>query len=226
MRKLLLFFMIAIIAVPSVFAARKKDYAGKVKDYVYTDKKYNFSFTLNDEWKSRIQKNKSNFRLVLTQIKYAVPSDYAETPDYTKIPRIVVYVVETNLAPKAFIDSLVSPSYKSDVKKEVLKECEILNMIKSTGFVPEKLVSRKKKTLRIGDIKGAYWTGQVKYTNEVSTSASSQGGKRVKGGYGGAIATVKDGDNMILFHVISEWNYFESVLEDAMKIIKTLELNK
>lgn len=225
MRKLLLVCMIVIIAMPSVFAARKKDYAGKVSDYVYTDKKHNFSLTLNESWKYKIQKNKKDFRLVLTQIDYAVPPEYVDASDYTKIPKMVLYVVNTKLAPRAFVDSLMSSSYKSDAKKEVMKECEILNMQKSTGFVPEKLVSRKKKTIILDGEKGFYWTGQVKYTNEVSTSASSFGGKRVKGSYGGAVVAVKDDDKLILFHIISEWNYFESVFDDAMKIIKSLKFN-
>ncbi len=225
MRKLLLLCMIAIITVPSVFAARKKDKAGSVADYVYTDKKFNFSLTLNNEWKYKIKKNKSDFRFVLTKVDYAIPPEYSSAPDYTKIPRMVVYVVESKLAPKAFVDSLISPTYKSKAKKEVLKECEILNMRKSTGFVPEKLVSRKSKNLKLEGGTGYYWTGQVKYTNEVSVSASSLGGKRVKGSYGGAIAVVKNGDKLILFHVISEWNYFQSIFDDAMKIIKSIKLN-
>jgi len=225
MRKLLLLSMIVIIAVPSLFAARKKDYAGKVTDYVYTDKKHNFSLTLDEEWKYKIQKNKSDFRFVLTKIKYAIPSGYTQAQDYTKIPKVVMYVVESSLSPRAFIDSLISPSYKTKVKKNILREFEILNMNQSSGFTPEKLVSRQKKTLKLDDRNGAYWTGQVKYTNEVAVSASSLGGKRVKGSYGGAIAAIKDGDKLVLFHIISEWNSFETVLEDALKIIKSIKWN-
>jgi len=222
-RKLLLICLIVVIAVPSVFAARKKVYAGKVSDYVYTDKKYDFSLNLNEEWKYKIKKNSSDFRLVLTKIDYPTPPEYASAPDYTKIPKMVVYVVQTDLAPRAFVDSLLSDDYKSKAKKEIMKECEILNLIKSTGFVPERLVTRKKKSLKIDERKGFYWTGQAKYTNEVSTSASSIGGKRVKGGFGGTVVVVKDGENMILFHAMSEWNYFETLFTDAMKIIETLK---
>ncbi len=217
--------MIALLIVPSVFAARKKDKAGKVKDYVYTDKKFNFSLNLNDDWKYKIQKNKGDFRIAFTQVKYGIPSDYANTPDYTKIPRIVVFVVESKLAPRAFVDSLISDSYKSKAKKTVLKEFEILTMMSSTGFVPERLLTRKKKTLQFDKSKGYSWTGQVKYTNEIATSANSVGGKRVKGGFGGGMVAVKDGDNLIVFHVISEWDYFGEVFEEAMSIINTLKLN-
>ncbi len=223
MRKLLLVCLIALLAVPTVFAARKKDKAGKVTDYVYTDKKYNFSLSLNDEWKYKIQKNKKDFRLVLTQIKYGIPSAYASAEDYTKIPRMVVFVVESKLSPKAFIDSLLSSSYKSKAKKTVLKECEILNLNSSSGFTAEKLISRKSKALKVDGKKGYFWTGQVQYTNEVSISASSKGAKRVKSSYGGAITVIKNGDKLILFHVISEWDYFNSIFSETMKIIKSLK---
>ena len=223
MRKLLLISLIVVLAVPTVFSARKKDKAGTVSDYVYTDKKHEFSLTLNEEWKYKIQKNKSVFRLVLTQISYPIPSDYSSTPDYTKIPKMVLFVVETKLDSKAFIDSLISPSYKSKTKKELMKEFEILSITSSTGFSPEKLVSRKNKALNLDGKNGTYWTGQVKYTNEVSVSASSQGGKRVKGGYGGAIAAVKDGDKMIVFHLISEWDHFQATFKDGLEIIKSLD---
>lgn len=225
MRKSLLIIMIALLAIPTAFAARKKDKAGEVVDYVYTDNKYNFSLTLNEEWKYKIQKDKSSFRMSLNQINYAIPPDYASIPDYTKIPRMVLFVVETSLSPAEFLDSLVSDTYESEVKKEVLKECEILNMNSSTGFDPEKVLTRKKKALKINDNNGYYWTGQLKYTNEVSTSASSQGGKRVKGGYGGGLVSVEIGDKMVLFHVISELNYFDAVFEEALKIINTLKTN-
>ncbi len=223
MRKLLLLSLIVLLAVPTVFSARKKDKAGKVSDYVYTDKKHDFSLTLNEKWKYKIQKNKSDFRLVLTQINYPIPPEYVTAPDYTKIPKMVMFVVESKLAPKAFIDSLVSPSYKSKSKKELKKEFEILSMSSSTGFAPEKLVSRKKKALNLDGKTGAYWTGQVKYTNEVSVSASSRGGKRVKGIYGGAIAAIKDGDKIVVFHLIAEWNHFQSAFKDGLEIIKSLD---
>ena len=223
MRKSLLFLMLVLLAVPSIFAGRKKEKAGDISDYVYTDKKFNFSLKLNEEWKPKIQKNDEDFRLSLTQVNYGIPPEYVQTPDYTKIPRMVVFVVESDLPAKLFVDSLVSDTYKSDAKKELMKEFEILNMTSSTGFKPEKLLTRQKKSLDIGEEDGAYWTGQVKYTNEVATSASSIGGKRVKGGYGGGIAAVKKGKNMIVFHVISEWNYFEPVFDEALKIITSLK---
>ena len=225
MRKLLLLFMLVLLVTPTLFAGRKKEKAGTISDYVYTDKEYKFSLTLNEEWKSKIQKNDEDFRLAITQINYGVPPEYVETPDYTKIPRMVVYVVKTDLPPRVFLDSLASNSYDSDVKNELKKEFEIISLTSSTGFTPEDLIIRQKKSLDIGDHEGAYLTGQVKYTNEVALSASSIGGKRVKGGFGGAIAAVKDGDNMIVFHVISEWNYFEPVFDEALKIITSLKFN-
>ena len=222
MRKLLIVLFLGLLLVPSVFAGRKKDKAGKVTDYVFTDKKFNYSLTLNEGWKYKIQKNKSDFRLVLTKVKFAIPPEYTNTPDYTKIPRIAVFMAETKMSASAFIDSLVSYSYKSDTKKEILKEFEIFNIGSGSGFKAERLVPRKRKNFQLGELRGSQWTGQVKYTNEIAISASSTGGKRVKGGYGASVIGIKNGDKLLLFHIICEWNYFKDVTAETMKIINSL----
>ena len=94
MRKLLLICMIVLLAIPTVFAARKKDKAGEVVDYVYTDNTYKFSLTLNEEWKYKIQKENSSLRMSLNQINYAIPPDYASIPDYTKHDQLLDKVKE------------------------------------------------------------------------------------------------------------------------------------
>lgn len=57
----------------------------------------------------------------------------------------------------------------------------------------------------------------------VTTSASSVGGKRVNSSYGGSIAAVKNGDKMLVFHVMCEWEFFEPVFTAALKTINSLE---
>lgn len=223
MRKLLLVILLGLFFVPSVFARRHSEKAGKVQDYVYTDSKYDFSLKLSENWKYKIEDKDAVCRLILTQVKYAVPPDYLDATDYTKIPRMVVAVVNTDMRPADFIDSLVSNKYKSEEKKELLKEFEILNISSGTGFKPEELVPRKRKMIEINGLQGVYWTGQVQYTNEVAVSASSVGGKRVKGAYGGMIIALKKDNQMLLFHTISEWMYFEEVSKEVMGIINTLK---
>ena len=199
MRKLLILLLIILFVSPAAFARKPIDKAGKVKDNVYKDKQYKFELTLNDLWKYKISKNKDNYRLVLLKNKYEIPVEYQEAPDYTMIPRINVFTDTTSLSVSAFIDSLLSDEFKSDQKKEILKEFEILQSTGGSGMEKEKLLSRKRRNLEIDGKNGFRWTGSVKYRNQVSTSASAAGGKPVYGGYGGAIVGVKNGNQIVLF---------------------------
>lgn len=223
MKKLLIVSLILLFVVPSVMSRRKPDRAGSVSDYVFTDKKFDFSIKLNDGWKYKIQKNEDICRLTMVQVDYAIPPDYQAAPDYTKIPRVVFSVAETNLDPRTFVDSLVSETFDSDQKSELLKEFEILNIGPGSGFSPEKLVPRGANNFEVKDLKAHKWTGQLKYTNEVSTSASSLGGKRVKGAYGGMIVAIEKGDKILLIHAICEWIYFSDIEKSVMEFVNSLE---
>lgn len=224
MRRLVIVGIILLMAFPSVFAARKKDKSGKVTDGVYTDKKYDFQFTINDGWKYKTQKNKNNYRLVLTQKNYQIPSYYMQAEDYTLVPRLVVWGGETDMSPAAFVDSLLSDSYNSDQKKDLYKEFELIaEGASSSGTYREKLVPRGKKTIELGGEKGFFWKGNVKYMKEVALSASSSGGKRVNGAYGGGIVAVKNDKMIVVFHFICEWVYYQQVEAEVLEMIHTLK---
>ena len=223
MKRLIIALLIVAVAVPCLQARRPRNKAGDVKDKVYTDKKFNFNMTLNDEWKYKIRKNDDNFRIVLVQKNYEIPPDYLDAPDYTMVPRLVLWVDETKQSVFTFMDSLLSESYSSDQKKELLREFDILNdNISEKGNIREKLITRKKKALEIAGSKALMWTGQMKYRKEVAESASSLGGKRVIGAYGGSMVGIKKDDNIYVFHLICEWNYFESNMAKAMEIINSI----
>jgi len=224
MRKIVILFMLSFLVTSVGYARRHRAKAGKVSKNVYVDSKYDFKLTLQDGWRYKIFPNKSNFRLVMTEVNYDIPPVYLSASDYTKIPRLVIYADTTSLSAAAFIDSLVSNTFKSKQKKEILKEFEILsNFTGISGFTAEKLVQRKREVIRVSGARGTLWTGQVKYRNEVSTSASSIGAKRVYGAYGGAIIGIKKGNDIILFHLITEWNYFDNILKEVTKMVNTLQ---
>ncbi len=224
MRRFVIAALILIIAVPALQARRVKEKAGAIKDGTFTDKKFGYSLVLNDDWKVKVNDNEDNYRLILTKVKYDIPPDYMDTPDYTKIPRLVVYADTTSMTPEVFIDSLVSETYSSSQKNDILKDFEILSRhIGGSGFTQEDLVPRNKNLVELDGQRGELWTGQIKYKNDVAVSASSLGGKRVNGAYGGAIVAVKNGNTIILFHIMTEWNYFDHELKDAMTIIKSLK---
>ena len=224
MKRLIAFGLVLALFAPALHARRKKEKAGSVKKMVYTDKKYNFDFTIDDGWKYKIQKNEENFRLVLTQKNYEIPSDYLDAPDFTQVPRIVVYADTSSKDVFSFLDSLTSDTYSSDQKKEILKEFEIINeMAVEEGTEREATVTRKRLTVDIGGETAVHWEGQVQYIKYVTTSASALGGKRVYGAYGGGIVVAKKGKTIVLFHVISEWDFFRPIMDEVLAMIKTMD---
>ena len=126
MKRLIITVIIMLMMVPVAEAGRKKKKTGKVKDGVYTDLKHNFNFTLDENWKIKVGKAPSKFRFALTQKKYGIPPDYTNTPDMTKTPSFVLFADTTTLGIFPFLDSLLSDTYKSDQKKEILKKFDFL----------------------------------------------------------------------------------------------------
>ena len=184
-------------------------------DNVYTDAKYSFAITLDEEWKAKVKKAKSSIRVVATQKNFQVPADYIDTPDYTKVPRIVIYADTTSMDIGAVIDSLVSETYESEQKKAMLKEFEIL--------FEQELIPQDKKRFKVAGQKAFSWKARAMYTKEVATSASSMGGKRVKGSYGGAIIAVKKDDLMVVFYVDSEWQYFADIYKTTLQFANSIK---
>lgn len=212
---LIVIALFGLMLAPTVDAGRKVKKTGKVADGVYIDAKYSFKMKLDDEWKVKVKKAKQPFRLIMTEKNFLVPVDYLDAPDYTKVPRIVVYADTTSMNIGAFVDSLVSDTYESGQKKEILKEFEIL--------YERELIPRGKKRFKIKGQKAYVWKARANYTEEVATSASSAGGKRVYGSYGGAIIGVKKDDLIILFHVICEYEYFKDIYQKTLQFAYSIE---
>ncbi len=215
MKRLLMLGIAVLLLVPAVQARRKQGKAGKIADNVYRDNKYGFELVLHENWKAKVGKDKDQIRLRLTQRNYGVPADYIDAKDYTTIPQLVIYVDTTSFGPHVFIDSLTNDAYRSEQKKEILKEFEILN--------ENELIPKTRSRLEIGGQSALLWKGQAKYTKEVQASASAISGKRVKSSYGGAIAAVKQGDNIILFYVMTEWGFFDPVMAEVMTVVQSLK---
>lgn len=225
MKKFIVICLLFTLAAPCIYARKPKKKAGEVKEQVYSDKTYNFEIEFLKNWKYRISKLKENFRVTLTQKNYEVPPDYLDAPDYTQVPRLVIYADTSTMAPLPFLDSLLSDSYSSDQKKEMLKEFEILHDYTDGR---DEVVPRSRKPITVNDNKGVLWTAQGKYVKEVSLSSSSNAtdadyNKRVYGAYGGAIAAVRKDDQIVVFHLICEWTYFPTVFEEVMSMVNSLK---
>jgi hypothetical protein len=213
MRKYAIAVLALIMLVPVAEARRKRPKAGRIVDGVYEDAKYGFKIPLDATWKASVMKAEDPFRLVMVQKNYLIPTDYSEAPDYTKVPRMVVYADTTSMSVYAFVDSLLSESYNSDQTKDIKKEFEIL--------AESDLIPKGQRRLKIGEEKAVVWQAQAKYVKEVATSASARGGKRVYGSYGGGIVGIKKGDTIVLFHTMCEWDFFQDIFDMTMeKFIK------
>ncbi len=222
MRRIVILTVFLALGLSTAWAGRVKDLAGTVENNIYNDKKYNFSLTLNSDWKYTLQKNEDNFRLLLTQRNYDIPPGYISAPDYTQIPRIVLWTDTSSLSALAFLDSLVSNSWRSEQKKELLKEFEILSSVPASGTQREQAVPRGRKPVDVGGQQGLLWQAKSKYVKEIETSAGALAGTRVTGAYGGAIVAVKQGERVFVFHLMTEWDFFDAILGQALKIIGTL----
>ena len=228
MKRLLRMALMILVCVPAGFARRKKVKAGTIDNKVYVDNDYGFQMPVTEGWKTKIGSQKDHFRLYLVQKNYEVPPDYMDAPDYTQVPRIVVWADTTTLGAAAFIDSLVSKTFKSKQKKEIFKEFDLLNEASAgSGTYRDPVVQKGRKTIKIDGAKGLRYNGRATYMKEVALSASSTGsGKRVRGAYGGTIVALKQGDVIVIFHMMCEWNYYNGIDEMMMNMVNALEWSK
>ncbi len=224
MKKIIISSLLFALLTPAINARPKKPKSGTVKDRVFADSKYDFKLQLPEGWKYKTTKAKDNFRLILTKNNFEIPSRYVSAPDYTMTPRIVLWVSESSLSPFEFLDSLLSDSHKSDQKSELLKEFDILNdRISEGGNTREKIVPKQRKPIKMGKgIKAVSWTCKMNYRRQIATSASSAGGRRVRGSYGGAIFVIEREDILYMFHLITEIEYFEPNMLRAINLVKSL----
>ena len=224
MKRLLLIAVAIMICLPSADARRRSPKAGKVKDGWYVDSKYDFKMNLpSDNWKVSLGDEDDDTRLVLIQKNYQVPSYYLDAEDYAQVPRLTVFMAESDMGAVAFRDSLVSKTYDSDQKNNILREFEILNRQSLGDMERDELITKSRPTPYINDLRAAEWFGDVGYTKNVTLSVSSQGAKRVRGRLSGAVVVVKNGNKMLLFHAISEDNAFEAVWNELQPVVESLE---
>ena len=214
MKKVFAFVLLSALAVTAE-AGRKKEKSGVVDGHTYTDSKYGFQFTTDENWSIKTNDAEASVRVIFVQKKFEVPPDYLSTPDYTKVPRIVVWVDSTQMGAYAFVDSLISRTYKSKQKSDINKEFELL--------AENELTARARQPLTLGDDKGVRWDGRAPYVKEVQIGASEVGGKRVRSAYLGSIMAVKHGNLMLCCHVMTEEMSFQTAMTEALKILGSIK---
>ncbi|UCC43294.1 MAG: hypothetical protein JSU65_09100 [Candidatus Zixiibacteriota bacterium] len=217
MRRFISVLLVLILAVPAVEAGRKRPKTGKVKDGKYLDNESAFSLALHENWKAKTFKEKqdNHIRVVFTQKKPAIPAHFQDAKEYTQFPRLVVFADTSTMGIHPFLDSLRSETYKSDQKKEILKEFDILNQ--------NEIIPVGRGSFEAGGERGTVWKAKAPYTIEIQASPSAAGGERKKGEYGGAIFAVKHGDVIVVAGLFCEYDFFQSILTEAGTIMASLK---
>jgi hypothetical protein len=213
MKRVLIFGLILMLAAPLVEARRKDKKAGEIAGDTFKDNEYGLEFKVHENWKPKLGKEGEKVRISLTQRNYSIPADYVTMKDYTLIPAVVVFIDTTTLGAHAMIDSLASPNYESAQKKAILKQFEILSE-------PE-LIPMQRSRMEIAGQSALLWRVQAKYKKAIS---GSSGSVMVSRRYGGAVAAVKFDQNIVLFYVASEFEFFEAVMQEVMPMIESLKL--
>ena len=220
MKQLVIIALALLMMAPCADAGRRKKPSGTIKDVVFTDLDYGFTIKGHDNWKAKVYKHDSNVRVAFTQIDFAVPTHYMSVPDYTKIPRITVYVDTSSQNVHVLLDSLLSDDFKSEQKKEIINEFDFLQR---TEIIDGDILPRGRTRLEIDGESAVLWKGQTKYMQLVQTSAGSAGVRRVRDAFGGAIAAVKHDKYVVLMHLMCEWQYYDQVLAEAQAIMLSLD---
>jgi hypothetical protein len=216
MKRVLIFGLVALILITTAEARRKKKKTGKITDGVYTDADYNLSLNIVESWKGKTQSSKKNphIRLVCVQKDFGIPAHFLMVPDQAQMPKFVIFADTSTMGVRPFVDSLLSRSFKSKQKKEILSEFEILSK--------KDLTPSGMATLRIGEERGVIWKGKSDYTRDIQSSASSSGGRRVKGTYGGAIFAFKKDGLIVVGGLICEYDFYDAVMKEAIAIMSSL----
>jgi hypothetical protein len=195
---LILVFVLSMAGIP---AQAKK--AGEIKDGVYTDNDYGFSFTIPNGWSDNVKKSKYALRLSMEQTSAVPPRHFqGDLRDYMQIPDIKVIVDTTSLNPDEFIDMLLNPDFKSKQKKGLMKYFKIIDK-------PHDILKRSQLTF--AGAPAVMVEARQAYSMEVSkrgSGASDRGSDlaEVVNDYksGAIFCTVRDG-RVYAFHLICEY---------------------
>ena len=213
MKRLLIIFLALIVCMPGLYARKKKDKSGKIKDLVYTDASYGFQLTLLENWTAKLQKPKSDFRIILSQKDHEIPPALMPYPHKAMVPELKVYITEIKLGPLAFIDSLVSMKFKSDAKKAILSDILFLE----EGVIYDGLFPDVRKGIKIDEKPAGKWEGHADYTvKQGITETTSRS-------YGTGFVTVKNGDKMLIFQLSCERRFFPKIFKEVITMAESLK---
>ena len=213
MTKKTLTVILALACLASTGYARKQiPKAGQITDGVYSDAKHGFSLTLPAGWDAKVKEVKSECRLELTLKKFELPVDLEPYRDAMTAPAAEVWVVELPFSTHEYVDSLISDSYRSNLKSRLLRDlCESDEMTKFMGFA-----TTDRKGFKAGALDVATWRGLVNYAVNMGSETRKIS---ICVGYLG----VKKGDLALVVIVGGYKTTFKETFDQIETMVKSLQ---
>ena len=208
-------FFVCLIYSP-VLAGKK---AGEIKDGIFTDANYNFSIAGPEGWGTKISSAKKLLRLAMSQKSYPYPRHFqgGGKEDYAQIPMIHVMADTTSLTVEQFVDSLLDEKFKSKQKKIFLR---------SLKLITKNYEILKKKEVTVKKAKAIEIEVRQQYSMEISADRDTDRADVVNDYRSGSMfVTVREG-NVIIVHLINEWEYHGNYLAVFDNIIGGLNFSE
>ena len=213
MKRFLIVFLVLLFCVPGAFARKKSKKSGVIDDNVYTDAQYDFKVTILENWEAKLQKPKKMHRLELTQKDHEIPPELMQFPSMAMVPALNFHIGEVDMPPAVFVDSLISNSYSSDMKKDVYKD--LLALEENVTF--DGLKTTRKDRIEIDGKEACQWQGTVHYTKKLGM------GDTIPRIYSVGMITIKNGDLMMTCMVECENMFFADIFTEVLEIVKSVK---
>lgn len=208
----LILFLAVLFCLPTAFARKKKDKTGVIAENVYTDAEYGFKLTILGNWQGKVFTEPSNYRLQVEQTNPEIPPEYAEYADEMPLPSMDIYLATVDMPPLAFVDSLLSDSYKSEQKKEIFKDIDVHD--EEINF--RGIATRIKTAIKVGELEGVQWEGTARY--DIKMGEQSISNETAIGLIG-----VRKGEHIVLFLTGHDKRYFRKLFDEALDMAKSIK---
>lgn len=217
MKKLLfiIFNLVLILSFAAIPAMAKK--AGEIKDGIYTDDTYGFSFKVPAGWSDKISSAKKPDRIVLNQKSYPVPQEFqGDNIDFAQVPTMIFLADTTSHVVDTFFEKFMDPEFKSKQKDYFYKKL--------------RLISKPHEVLEKGEItieksKSLYIRARQQYTIEIPQRGSDRADIVSDFKSGAVFFTVRD-NYVLVIQIIYEHQY-DAQYKDLFfsTLLKSLKFN-
>ncbi len=148
-------FLIILTAVPTFAGRKRSNFTGTIRDNVYTDTETGFSVRISPLWSYERGKEGDLCHLHLHEDSKVMKEINKELGTNVQGNMMEFWVVNAPATPAACLDSILSDSSKSDLRKAFLERLHInLESSKSEG-----IENFRRKDTTIADKSAAYWKG-------------------------------------------------------------------